>query len=88
MSNASESNPNNCQECDHWKMQRTIEKNDPQAMPLHCYHFRDPYPEVCMQHTARKINFFSGGPNFPIQTSINEMMRDLAEEFSFRGDAM
>ena len=81
-------NPNNCEMCDHHKMQRTIEKADPQAMKLHCYMFRDAPDDVCHQHSARKINFFGGALNSPIQGSIAEMMSALSEEFSFRGDSM
>lgn len=64
-------NVNNCAECGHHKMQRTIEKNDPQSQPLHCYMFKDVPEGVCMQHTARKML------NFPIQTAIHEMVEDL-----------
>lgn len=46
---ASMSNPNNCEACDH--------KNIPDGG--HCYMFKDEPTEVCMIHTARKIDFFS-----------------------------
>lgn len=71
-------NPNNCETCDHFKTQRTIEKADPQAVKLHCYHFREPYPDVCMQHSGRNMNFF-GGENFPIQGSIHDMVQSLVK---------
>ena len=71
------SNPNNCPNCDHHKMQRDIEASDETAMKLHCYMFKDEPTEQCMQHTGHKMNFFSGGSNFPIQTAIHEMMDTL-----------
>lgn len=73
-------NPNNCENCKHWKTQRWIEQNTPpetQGEKLHCYHFKEPFPEVCMQHTGRNVNFFTGAPNFPIATSINDMVQSL-----------
>lgn len=72
-----ETNPNNCPNCDHHKMQRVIEKNDPQAMKLHCYMFRDEPTDICAQHSGNKISFFSGGPNFSIQSAIVDMVEDL-----------
>jgi hypothetical protein len=70
-------NPNNCPNCDHHKTQRVIEKNDAQAMPLHCYHFRDAPTDVCGLHTGRKM-FFSGDlPNAPIQSAIFDMVAEL-----------
>lgn len=69
-------NPNNCPNCDHHKLQRNIEANDPTAMKLHCYMFKDVPTGQCMQHTGHKMNF-SGGPNFPIQTAIRDMMETL-----------
>lgn len=69
-------NPNNCENCDHWKTQRVIEKNDPEAMKLHCYHFREPYLDVCMQHTGRNMMFLDSAAlndlpkNFPISSSL------------------
>jgi hypothetical protein len=52
-------NPNNCEMCDHWKMQRRIEETEPEAQKLHCYMFRDAPTEVCYQHSARKALFFT-----------------------------
>lgn len=88
-------NPNNCEQCDHWKMQRAIEADDPEAMKLHCYMFRVPFEDVCMQHSARKLSFF-GSPtarikelyspamhampaNFPIQSFITDLAAVLRE---------
>ena len=40
-------NPNNCQTCDHHKINR-----DPE---LHCYMFKDEPTERCGQHTGNKM---------------------------------
>lgn len=71
-------NPNNCSNCDHWKMQRGIEHHDATAMKLHCYMFKDAPTEQCMQHTGHKMTFFSGDlPNAPIQSAIFDMVEEL-----------
>ena len=56
------SNPNNCPECEHHKMQRNIEQHNPNEQKLHCYMFKDEPAEVCMQHSGHKMSFFDYSP--------------------------
>lgn len=84
-------NPNNCAECDHHKMQRAIEAADPAAMKLHCYMFKDAFEDVCMQHSARKMNFFGGSPTGRINELYSPEMHSLPANFpiqSFISDLM
>lgn len=77
-------NPNNCQECDHHKMQRSIELQDPTAMKLHCYMFKDEPKDVCMQHSERRnfgLNSSIQG-NFALLLSIAAGLK-LPEDFDF-----
>lgn len=46
-------NPNNCETCEHYEVQRNIEENNLKAQKLHCYMFRDVPSDVCMQHSLR-----------------------------------
>lgn len=74
-------NPNNCEACDHWKMQRAIEAADPTETKLHCYMFKTPFEDVCMQHSARKLSFFGGSPTGRIKELYVPEMHSMPANF-------
>lgn len=74
-------NPNNCETCDHHKMQRAIEAADPNETKLHCYMFKDAFADVCMQHSGRKLNFFGGSPTGRITDLFSPEMHSMPANF-------